>query len=172
MERIRFSDDFVNKVLERIKEIYERWRSESEAEKQTLSNRKTAVELRLHKTEEKLLSGVLKDDDFARLRDRFKQQLSRIDVELFELREQHNNDMDILAEAVRLMRSVPLAYQKAPHELKRQYLCLFFDKILVENKRIVKVLLTPLVQNLIRKQKVRLRGRWCPQEESNLQPLG
>jgi hypothetical protein len=53
-----------------------------------------------------------------------------------------------------LARNVYTAYKKAPYDLKRQYLGLFWDKFLVQNKKIVKAIPTKLIDVLSKNRKV------------------
>jgi len=161
-KNIQFSEDFILLVLKRLKDLYLQ-QHESIAQKiQTLYNQKKAVEVKRDKAEEKLLAGVLSDDDFARLRVKFRNALDGIQNQIDELNSQREYDVDVIQEVVKLTRNIYRTYQTAPYELKRQYLGLFWEKFLVQDKKIIKAVPTKLITALLKEQKVIIESNWLP----------
>ena len=161
-KRFQFNKDIVNGTLKKLKEIYYRQRNDIKVQKQILYNQKKALEAKRDKAEEKLLNGVLSDKDFIRLRDKFKSDLYSIQNSIIELDNQREYDISAIQEVIKLTRNIFHTYKTAPYELQRQYLGLFWDKFLVQNKKIVKAVPSKLFSAFCKDQKVRIRGKMSP----------
>jgi site-specific DNA recombinase len=159
---IQFSDDFILLVLKRLKDLYLQQHESIAQKTQILYNQKKAAEVKRDKVEEKLLAGVISDDDFARLRNKFRADLDGIQNQIDELNSQREYDVDVIQEVVKLTRNIYKTYQTAPYELKRQYLGLFWDRFLVQDKRIVKAVPTKIITVLLKEQKVIIESNWLP----------
>jgi hypothetical protein len=70
------------------------------------------------------------------------------------LNAQRELDTDVIREVLLLSKNVYRAYQKAPAALKRQYLGLFWEKFLVEDKEIVEAVPSRLIRDLQRENEV------------------
>jgi hypothetical protein len=81
----------------------------------------------------------------------------------YPLRErQRGNQVEVIRGTLNLTKNIYDAYTEAPYELKRQYLALFWEKILIQDKHNAKAVPTPLLQALLEEQKVIIRGNWLP----------
>lgn len=157
-KRIQFDKDFIKIMLERLRKIYHQQKDNIESKKQVLYNQKKSIEAKRDKAEEKLLNEIINEEDFVRLRDKFKQELNMIQGQIYELDSQREYDIRIIQEFIKLTRNIYKAYKTAPYELKRHYLGLFWDKFLVQDKKIVEAIPTKLVQVLLKEEKVIIRG--------------
>lgn len=160
--RIQFNTDFIKLIMEKLKKIYHQQKSGIESKKQVLYNQKKSIEAKRDKAEEKLLNGIITDEDFVRLRDKFKQELEMIQSQIYELDSQREYDIAIIQEFIKLARNIYKAYKTAPYELKRHYLGLFWDKFLVQDKKIVEAIPTKLVQVLLKEEKVIINAQRGP----------
>lgn len=158
--RIQFSDKFAGLVTKKLQALYQEQRGTIDSQRHVLENRKNAIQAKRAKAEEKLLSGVLSDDDFVRLRTKFREELEGIQTRIAELDSQKDYDIDVIQQILRLSRNIYQAYKTAPYELKRQYLGLFWDRFLVQDKRIVRAISTKLIQVLQKENLVIIRGNW------------
>jgi hypothetical protein len=70
--------------------------------------------------------------------------------------------VDVIRGVLSLTRDIHRAYKKAPYQLKRQLLGLFWDKFFVQDKKIVRAVPTTLVQILLKERQVIIRGNWLP----------
>ncbi len=161
-KKIQFSDDFISLVLKRLKDLYLQQHERIAQKTQILYNKKKAMEVKRDKVEEKLLAGVLSDDDFARLRNKLKAELNGIQSQIDELNSQREYDVDVIQEVVKLTRNIYKTYQTAPYELKRQYLGLFWERFLVQDKRIIKAVPTKLITALLKEKQVIIESDWLP----------
>lgn len=159
---LQFSEEFTKRVVDKLRIVHSEQREEVNSQKHTLYNQKKAIEAKRDKAEEKLLSGVIQDDDFTRLRAKFAAELARIQEQLEELDRKKDIEIDVIQEVLRLSRNIHAAYMKAPYDLKRQYLGLFWDKFLVQDRRIVEAIPTKLMLTLQCEHKVIIGSGWYP----------
>lgn len=117
-------------------------------------NRQKAIEARRDRAEEKLLAGVLSDDAFVRLRSKFADQLEGLQEQLAAVNGQRDFDAEVIREVLALTADVHRAYQKAPVALKRQYLGLFWERFLVQNREIVEAVPSRIIRDLQEQQSV------------------
>jgi len=112
--------------------------------------------------EEKLLNSVISDEDFTRIRARINEELSQIQLQLDELERRRILDVDVIRGVLSLTRDIHSAYKKAPYELKRQLLGLFWERFFVQNRRIVRAVPTRFVRILLKERQVIIRSNWLP----------
>ena len=117
------------------------------AKKQKILNQKIEIS-------EKLIAGTLADEDFVRIRERYKVEIDNISLTLSNLENRHEVDVDSAREVLSLSKNVYQTYKKAPYEIKRLYLGFFWDKFFVRNKKIVKAKPTELIEALMQNNKI------------------
>lgn len=161
-KQVEFSQEFIDGVVSRINTIYHQYRDKVSQQKQRLLNKKQAIENKRDKAEEKLLSGVISDCDYVRIRGKYKKELELLQDRIDELEEQRELDIDIIEQVLKLARNAYRAYKDAPVELKRRYLALFWEKFLVKDREIVEAVPTSLIRNLLRDKKVLISSNWLP----------
>jgi site-specific DNA recombinase len=165
---IQFSDAVIELVLVKLRHFYSQQHEVIASKIQTLYNQKKAIEAKRNTAEQKLLNGVLGDDDFTRLRTKFKADLDSIQNQIDEISSQKEFDIDVITEVIKLSRDIYKVYKTVPYELKRGYLGLFWEKFLVQDKKIVAAVPTKLIAALQQGQKVRLSPNWLPSPLLNL----
>lgn len=161
---IEFSSSFTDAVVKALTKVNCRQRQTLGVKKQALLNQQKAIETKRDRAEEKLLAGVLSDDVYLRLRTKFSQQLQGLQEEFGSLNSQRDFDTDVIREVLALTTDIFRAYQKAPAALKRQYLGLFWERFLVQDREIVKAVPSRLIRELRGQQSVILSSnkRACP----------
>lgn len=161
-ENVQFAEEFTQQIVAKLRDRYVVQRESVNTQKQALFNQKKAIETKRDKAEEKLLDGVLSDEDFTRMRTKLNEQLAGIQTQIDDLDHRKELDIDTVQEVLKLSRNVAKAYKEAPYELKRQYLALFWDVLYVQDRRIVRAVPTELISSLQREKKVRIRIDWQP----------
>jgi DNA invertase Pin-like site-specific DNA recombinase len=161
-QQIQFSDEYITAVLQKVTALYSQSRETTETQKRVLFNQRQALEQKRDIAEEKLLAGVISDADFRRLRNKLTMELMHIQDQLDEHERQRGSQIEVIRESLNLTRTIYDAYVEAPYELKRQYLALFWEKFVVQDKRIIKAIPTELLQVLLEEQKVMIRSKWLP----------
>ena len=167
---IQFSKELISLTVEKIKKFYNERRTETESQKRVFLNRKMKIEEKRKVAEEKLIAGTLADDDFVRMRNRFREELKCVQNEINELENRHDVDVDTAREVLIFSKDIYKAYKLAPYEVKRLFLSFFWDRILVRNKKIVRAKPTELIEALLRERKIIIRDDWLRWQDSNLQP--
>ena len=170
---IEFDQEFIGLVVSKVKALSEQRKDELGSQKQALQNQKMALEKKRDIVEAKLLDGVISNDDFARIRTKLKGELEQIQNHIDDLEYERECDIDVIEEVLKLTRNIHKAYIDAPGELKRQYLALFWEKFLIQDRNIVDAIPTKYIQVLLKKRKVIIRDktRWSPSIILTLQNL-
>ncbi|KPJ55167.1 hypothetical protein AMJ47_01475 [Parcubacteria bacterium DG_72] len=160
---IQFSPSFAKTVIEKVRGIFNNKKDKINKQKQTLYNKKKATESKRDTAEEKLFKGIITDDDFVRIRDKFRTDVQQIQDQVNKLDEQRELDIDAVQEILKLTRNIYETYKTAPFGLKRQYLGLFWDKFMVQDKQIQQAVPTDLILRLQQESNVLIRKDWLPQ---------
>ena len=161
-KKVQFSKEFSDLIMKRLKSIYLKQKEKIGSQKQILFNQKNALETKRDKIEEKLLSGTISDEDFVRLRNKLKDKLFIIQSKIDVLSSQREYEIDVLLEIIKFSHNIYKTFKKAPYELKRQYLGLFWDKFLVQDKKIIRAIPTKFIQDLLKMKKVIISPNCLP----------
>jgi site-specific DNA recombinase len=145
---IQFSQAFVANVTDKLRDVRDRHLATANARRQVLLNQQKAIETKLSRAEEKLLTGVLADEAFIRLRTGLSGQLQAIQAELAALDGERMAESDVIRCVQQLTHNLHQEYTKAPDALKRQYLGLFWDRFVVRDRRIVQAIPTNFIRLL------------------------
>ena len=149
-EKIRLSEEFINLIIEKVKAIYENKKKEIKNDKRVLLNQKMALELKKETAEEKLLSGILTDGSFIRIRDEIDCKIKNINEQIDVIESRRNFDIETIQKALFLTKDIYKGYTEATDDVKRLYLGLFWEGFWIRDKKIVKAKLTPLMENLVK----------------------
>lgn len=156
---IEFSQDFINLTLKKVKKFYDERSGKINKDKRALLNKKSSVEKRRIVAEEKLVAGTLKDDGFVRINGRCEVEITALQKQIDELENKRTVDIDTIRKVLSLSTNIYKAYKKAPYEIKRLYLALFWDGFWAKDKQIVKAKPTNLIEDLFEEKKVRIKSR-------------
>jgi site-specific DNA recombinase len=167
-KEIQFTEELINLTIQKVKKFYQEKKKGTESQKRVLLNKKVGIEEKRRIAEEKLIASVLSDDDFVRMRDRFKERIKCLQNEINELENKHDIDIDTIRETLSLSKNVYKAYKDAPYEIKRLYLSFFWDGFWLKDKKIIKAEPTKLLKTLQNEGKIIIRSDWLPGLDSNL----
>ena len=115
-KHIQFSQEFIDLVSQKVRKFYEEAKNGKENEKRILLNKKMAVEKKRDIAEEKLITGILANDDFVRIRDRYKQEIILMQNEIDILETQREMDTETVRKVLLISRDIYQAYKTAPYE--------------------------------------------------------
>ena len=127
---------------------FEKARADYERKRQSLINQRTAYEAKRKVNENKLLSQVLTDEEFTRIKDEINHELGRINEQLVELEAERGENVDIAQEVLLFTKDIYKAYQKGSYLLKRHYLSFFWEKFEAQDGIIIKSIPSPLFREL------------------------
>ena len=188
-KELEFQPDFIDRVFEKVRGYFVERRDKYNARKQSLVNQRTAVEAKLRTLENKLIEGVLTNNDFTRRRSEFSDAIALIDHNLHELEQEQKTSTDIAQEILFFMKDIYGAYEQASPNLKRLFLAFFWERFDVADTVIIKSTLGPLFDAIVQSEKAyynsdslrktnEIKGKsmgmistmWSTQLESNQRP--
>lgn len=146
---IEFSPDFIEKVVARVQALYQKKKSEITSKQVTLAAQKNNYLTKLETAEEKLISGILSDSDFMRIKSKIVPRIEDIDNEMLKLSRQRNIKIELIQKILGLIRDIGTTYKEARPELKRLYLGLFWSRFEVADREVAVATPTDIVQILV-----------------------
>jgi site-specific DNA recombinase len=145
---LQFSEDFINQVVNKMRSIYEEKKADVGNQKKQFMTSKVNFERKLEIAEEKLINGIIDDAAFTKIKMRYREQIDGIEDEIHKVEQTRNLKIDVIQDVLALMRNIGQTYEKAPTDLKRLYLGLFWDQFKAEDKFIVEATKSPIVRGL------------------------
>ncbi len=146
--KLEFTQEFIDAVKRNVRKVYEDANNRVKIAKKATYNRRDALEIKREKLEEAMLDGTIS-------RDRFVVQNAKIDADMLDVQKELANiakirtiDIKIIDEVLALTQDIASTYKEAGTNAQRAYLNFFFDKILVEDKKIVGVEYQPVIDAL------------------------
>jgi len=155
---IQFTDETINYTVQCVKELYDQRKDERSRIKRGLQNQLIRIEENREKAENKLISGILTDNDYLRMRERFRAEASTIQEQIDEIEQKRDIDFDTARETLSLTRDVYEAYKNASPMGKRFYLSLFWDAFWVKDKKIIKSKPTQIIEAMIKDNKIIIKN--------------
>lgn len=168
LKKIQFSDEFIQRIIGKAKELVNRSRETREQDIQAIRNATKQLENKRNVLEDNLLDGTIDKEAFKRKHTELNLQIQNRESEMATIENQGGFDIDAASEILSLTNDIYNTFTKANFYAKRHYLSMFIERIEVEEKKVVKVIYTPLFQSLIEAQSVRIRHDLLPREDSNL----
>lgn len=161
--RIQLNEEWSQRIVDRLESEHSKRQEALESSKQALVAQKKNIEIKRDKAEEKLLEGVLSNDDYLRLRTKFAQELLMVEAQIARLTGVKGLDTEVVTEVLRLSRGIYGAYKEADYTLKRQYLALFWDRLVVQDRQIIAAVPARVIRQLQSVEGVGIRTNWDPQ---------
>ncbi len=164
---IQFSQEFIDAVVLKAREYLDGSRNRLKSEIQGCINQKTTLEAKRNKLEDTLLDGTIDREVFKRKHAELQEKITQIDQRLQDIDNRSKIDIDLIEEVLNFTRDVGRTYKEAPMFLKRHYLRFFYEKIMVKNKQIEKVVYTPIFASLQANHGVIITNCQLPRLDSN-----
>ena len=146
---IEFTPTFVGRMVAKIEKIYSGRKEVINKDKKGLNTQKMILEKKRDTAEEKLFGGLISDDDFTRIKVKIKEQVEGIQDELYAQDKKLNMRIDELQDILLFVRNAYEAYNKAPDEMKRLFLGLYWERFEVTDKKVVTVIPSPIIRALM-----------------------
>lgn len=166
-KKLEFSNGFIEAVIRKAKDILTENRREASSIGQGITNQKTALETRRNTLEDTLLDGTIDRETFKRRHDELQQQILNLDNQILDFDNKGKIDIDLIEEVLAFAKNIHQTYIDAPKFLKKHYLRFFFEKIVVKDKRIYKVVPTPVFKILKNRHEIIIRQLRLPRVDSN-----
>lgn len=156
-KKYEFSDDFIEMVKKHAKDHLKSGRRDLRSDKKALHNQKRGIEQKRNRLEDLLVDGLIDRNVYKRQHAQLQEQLVSIERQIHVLDNKHQVDFSVIEEVLAMTRNLHQSYLDAPDFLKRHYLRLFFERIYIKDKKIVKIVETPIFKVLREEQKLLLK---------------
>lgn len=168
---LQFKQGFIDLVVDEAKKHVESIQANDNSKKIGFNNKIKALEQKRNNIEDMLVDGKIERDMFDRQHLRIQKDIDVLYRQSIDQERERGVDIKIVEEILELARNIHANYVRVPHELKRRYISLFFERLAVKDKKIAQVVYRPLFASLIEQQKeVILREDWLPRQDLNLEP--
>jgi len=164
-KKLEFKEEFINLVQQKVKEYFESGQKDKDGQKQALINKKIAIEVKRDRLEDRLLDNTITRDVFQRKHAEIQAQLTALDTRMFTLEQRRDMNVEVLDEILSFSRDIYATYKAAQPLIKQHYLKFFFDKFMIQDKKIAKTVHSLLFEVLLREEKIILRGDLLPNPE-------
>lgn len=168
--KIQFTEEFTQMIIDKAKDLVNRSKEAKQTDIQAVQNAIKAIEIKRDILVNALLEKTVDSETFKKKHNELTIELQNRDSELATIENQGGFDVDATIAILDLVNNIKETFTKANFEAKRHYLSIFFERIEVRDKKIAKVIYTPLFQSLIEAKTVRITPNLLPREDSNLQP--
>ncbi len=165
---IRFGAEFTNHIINTAKALVNRSREAKEIEIQGVQNAIKALEIKRSYLEDQLLDRTVDQDTFKRKHNELTIDIQNRESELATIENQGGFDIDATIAILDLVNNIRKTFINANFEAKRHYLSIFFERIEVRDKKIAKVIYTPLFKSLIEAKTVRITTNLLRGKDSDL----
>lgn len=162
VKNIQFSQEFIDAVVGKAREFVEDCRKRASSETQGCINQRVALETRRNKLEDALLDGTIDRAIFKRKHDEIDEQLGFIESRTREIEANSRVDMKLIEDVLNFTRDIGRTYNEAEDFMKRHYLRFFFEKIMIKEKRIERVIYTPIIATLVENRLVIIKNLVLP----------
>lgn len=166
----QFSNEFIDLVIQKVKDILNESRKNLKYQRQTIINQRKAIEKDRNKLEDLLVKGVIGRDVYQRQHQKLETQIVNLDSQLSTLENQQQIDVSLIEEVLAFSRDIYKTYLEAPSYLKKHYLRFFFEGVYIEDKKIAKVVETPLFCALRRHNHIIIKNTLLPSHEVDITP--
>ncbi len=174
-KQIRLPKTLIDKIILKARGILDDTHNKVDKNREILEGRKVSLEKRRNTLETKLLEEIIDNDTYKRQHEGIENEIKVINEQVANLYNNRNDNIEVFERLVLIAHSVHKAYLQAPDELKRHYISLFWEKILLKDGGIEKTVPSKLIQALFSqnpsetKSMVRVKFHWLPEQDSNLQ---
>lgn len=167
---MQFSTAFVEAVVRKTREMLDANRKNAASFLQGIVNQKTSFEIKRDKLEDALLDNTIDRETFKRKHAELQTHIANLEAQTQESENKRKVDIDLIEEVLSFTRNIYRTYMDAPGFLKRHYLRFFFEKLFVEDKRIVRTVPTPIFATLRDNQQVIISRPMLPRVDSDHEP--
>lgn len=167
---LQFSQEFIDEVVKKARERVDNNRRNNTSIKQGLQNQKTGYEAKRNQLEDRLLDGTIDRETYKRKHAELEEAIQNLDAQTQDVDNKSRIDMDLIEEVLAFTRDIYKTYLDAPMFMKRHYLRFFYEKLVIDNKVILKTEPTPIFASLLENHQVIIRNAMLPRQDSNLQP--
>ncbi len=155
---LEFSDDFVESIVAKVKQVYQDRKDNYQSEYRGLLNKRNACEIKIRSAEDRLVDGSLSSEACKRITDDMRTSISKVDSQINKLQTVQDINIDVLGEILAFTKNLYKTYIQAPEDYQKHMIGCFFDGFEVKDGVIIKERLTPLFQVLLDANTMFMKG--------------
>ncbi len=149
LRSVSLTPETADKVIRRAREIVAETHGEVNTHRRELLAQRGVLENRRERLETMYLDGAATEDTYRRQSGQISESLDKIGLEIARLELGRDGNIKVFEQMMRLAVNAEAAYEAAPMALKRTYLKLFFEGIVVQDRKIVSARLTLAFESLL-----------------------
>src|SRR5437667_9234804 len=97
---MQFSQEFIDKVVKKTREIVENNRKMATASRQAVINQKTGWETKRNKLEDIILEGTIDRDTYKRKHAEIQEKITNLNMQIQDLDDKSSVDIDLIEEVL------------------------------------------------------------------------
>jgi len=146
---VQLPQHVIDGTLREAKRILAETHFDVDEKRRQLLSHQAILEEKRDKIETKYTDDKLDYEAYKRQSEKIEESLLLISKELIELNDTRSNNIQELEQLLLLSRDIYRAFVKAPFELKRHYMTLFWEKIVVKDREVLEATPTILFQAVL-----------------------
>lgn len=162
IKKMQFSEEFIELIKSKIRKILDKSKIDIQSQIKGFENRKTGLKHKQSKLLDLLIEGEIPKDALKEKQQELENQIKDIEFQIQELESKAKLDYQLIEEVLSLTHNIYQTYVEAPDFLKRHYLKLFFERIYVKDKKIVKIVENPVFSVLKKQHQVIITQHLLP----------
>ena len=170
VSKLKFTDEFVKAVETNVTRVYKESVDRIKHAKKALENKRDAIDQKRIKIEKDYFANLLSPEQLNKFNLQLDAEALAIQKELAEQDKVNVIDTKVINDVIELTRNIVKTYEKSDTDHQRAYLHFFFQKIWMQNKKIVEIEYTPALQVLNEAKLGILSSNWLLGHDSNVQP--
>lgn len=167
LKELEFDQDFIDQIRHRAETFKTEGKKDSQSVKQGLTNQKTALEIRRSKLVDLMIDGTIDQDTYKKKQSELGTQIANIEIQADEITDENKIDNGLIDTTLYLTKDIYATYLRAATPLKRHFIRFFYERFVIEDKKIIEAKPTPIFNALLCANMVRLRQTELPRVDSN-----
>ena len=147
-QTLQLPQEVIDGTLVEAKRILQETHGETDEQRRQAQAHKAVLEARRDSLETKFADDEISHETYKRQLGKTEADLHRIAIDMVRLNGSRGSNIKEMEQLLLLSRDIRKAFAEAPHELKRTYLALFWEKIVVKDRRIVEAVPTLLFRSV------------------------
>ncbi len=170
-KHITLPQEIIDSTIAKAQNIFFVTHNDIDSQRRNLQAQVEKLRDRHDKLDEKLLDNVMSDESYQRQSLVIRADIGAAESELAKLNGDREENMVTFRRLLLLARNVHQAYTDAPMPLKRRYLALFWDQIIIQDRIIKEAVPTKALQAALQESdqtaSVLTFSNWLPGSDSN-----
>lgn len=147
-KKVQFSNKFYDKVLERLTAYYQNYKKNLKQEMVAITAKQNVIKNNINRIEDLLIKGTLDEVVYKKKYEQYKAEFDFLDQQAVNKIAQQKFEIGSITEIFEFSKNIYRNYKKGSFEVKRMYLNFFWEKFIVQDKKIIESIPTKLFEAL------------------------